>query len=273
MSDALARDQQPEAWSGAAAGYEDAFAPFTRLYVDELLDRLGVGPGTSLLDVAAGTGAVTLAACERGADVLATDFAPGMVEHLAHRLAERGHSTARTAVMDGQALDVDDDAMDVAVSLFGVIFFPDIDAGLRELRRVVRPGGLVGVGTWNVEGFRLVELVSEAVATVLPDLEQPSAAPTWARVGTAEGLQTRLEAAGLIDVTAHLAPRTWAFTDPTEFFRKLPTWSPPVQPLFDVLPAEQIDAAAVAFAEVVARHEADGELTFEALLGIGTAPG
>lgn len=273
MSD-RARDQLPEAWSTSADGYEAAFAPFTGRYVDEALDLLGVGPGTSVLDVAAGTGAVTLRAAARGAQVLATDFADGMVDHLAARVAAAGlEDHVRTAVMDGQALDLDDRAFDVTLSMFGLIFFPDIDAGLAELARVARHGGKVGVGTWNLEGFRLVSLVQEALARAFPGFEPPPTEPTWARVGSAEGLTARLEAAGLTDVTVHLLPRRWRFEDPEDFFRRLPDWSPPVQPLFELLPPEGIEAGARSFAEVVAEEaDADGELVIEALLGTGTVP-
>lgn len=269
----LARDQQPEAWSAGADGYEEAFAPYTGLYADEALDLLGVGAGTEVLDVAAGTGAVTLRAAGRGASVLATDFADGMVAHLTGRVADAGlDDQVRTAVMDGQALDVDDDAVDVAVSMFGVIFFPDIDAGLGELARVARPGGRVGVGTWDLDGFRLVELVQEALRRAFPGFEPPATEPTWARVGSPDGLAARLAAAGLGDVAVHRLDRAWPMDDAAEFFRRLPDWSPPVQPLFDLLPAEGVEAAAAAFAEVVAETvDAHGTLTVTALVGIGTA--
>ncbi len=72
-------DQLPQGWSDGATGYEENFAGFTGLYADTVLDLLEVGAGTGLLDVAAGTGATSLRAAARGATVLATDFAPGMV--------------------------------------------------------------------------------------------------------------------------------------------------------------------------------------------------
>lgn len=269
----LGRDQQPEPWSEGAAGYETSFAPFTRLYADEALDLVEVGPGTRFLDVAAGSGTMSLGAAARGADVLATDFAPGMVELLARRFAASGYGSAQAVVMDGQALDLDDDTFDAAVSMLGLIFFPDLDAGFAELTRVTRPGGMIGVGTWRIAGFRLVELVSEALRRVVPTFEAPAAEPPWARVGTVDGLAAHLGAHGATDVAVHTLTRGWSFEDPARFFLELPSWSPPVQPMFEALPEATLGRAADAFA-AVAGEAADerGELAVDVLFGTARAP-
>ena len=136
--------QRPEGWGPGAARYHTVFAPFTGAFAADLVDVLAIGPTDTVLDVAAGTGAFARRAAARGADVLATDFAPGMVDTLRRVTAEEPGARLRVAVMDGQALDVDDDSFSVAASNVGVIFFPDIAAGLRELARVTRPGGRMG---------------------------------------------------------------------------------------------------------------------------------
>jgi ubiquinone/menaquinone biosynthesis C-methylase UbiE len=197
------RDQQAEAWSDGAAGYDSAFAPFTYPYAREALRLLEVGPGTTLLDVGAGSGAVTLQALKLGVDVVATDFAPGMVELLARRLAEEGRGDVRVAVMDGQALDLEDATFDVAISMLGLIFFADIDAGMRELARVTRPGGRVAVGAWDLDHFHLSTLVRTAVARALPAMDLPTAEPSWSRIGHADGLARLFEEHGLRDVVGH----------------------------------------------------------------------
>jgi len=267
--DQLARDQQSDAWSAGAVGYESAFAPFTFPYAAEALRLLGVGPGSSLLDVAAGSGAVTLQALDLGAEVLATDFAPGMVDLLSGRLAERGRPEVRAAVMDGQALDLEDDTFDVAISMLGVIFFPDLDAGVRELARVTRPGGQVAIGVWDLDHFRLVSLVQDAIARALPDFQRPTAEPTWARIGHADGLIQLFEAHGLREVAVHPVTQWWRFDDPVTFFRELPSWSPPVQPLFDALGEDVLDRVGAAFAEVVAEVSGPDGIRADVLVAIG----
>ncbi|MGZ4707862.1 MAG: class I SAM-dependent methyltransferase [Acidimicrobiales bacterium] len=267
--DGPARDQQAEAWSAGAAGYETAFAPYTFPYSREALRLLGVGPATRLLDVAAGSGAVTLQALELGADVVATDFAPGMVELLSRRLAERGHANVAVEVMDGQALELDDASFDVAISMLGLIFFPDIDAGVRELVRVTRSGGQVAVGVWDLDQFRLVALVQAAVARALPDFVLPTSEPTWARIGHADGLVSLFEQHGLRDVVVHPVTQWWRFDDPVEFFLQLPSWSPPVQPLFDALGPDVLDRVAAAFVDVVAESSGPEGLRADVLVAIG----
>jgi 2-polyprenyl-3-methyl-5-hydroxy-6-metoxy-1,4-benzoquinol methylase len=76
-----------------APGYDDAIAPLMRPFAVTTLDLLGVTGETArlrLVDVAAGTGVVAVEAARRGAEVLATDFAPGMVELMRRRFASEG---------------------------------------------------------------------------------------------------------------------------------------------------------------------------------------
>ena len=118
---------RPEVWSRAAPGYDDAIAPIMRPYAVTTLDLLGLTGGMGrfrLLDVAAGTGVVAAEAARRGAEVLATDFAPGMVAVMRRRFAAEGLG-ARAEVMDGQALGLEGESFDLGTSTFGLIFFPD----------------------------------------------------------------------------------------------------------------------------------------------------
>lgn len=266
-------DQLPDTWSSVAAEYDQSFAGYTGAYSDDLLDIVAIDGMEQVLDVAAGTGAFSLRAARLGAEVTATDFAPGMVELLRERFTAHGYHHCHAEVMDGQALDLPDAMFDLTVSMFGVIFFPDINAGLREMARVTCPGGRVAVATWDLAGFRLVDLVREALRRALPDLDIPAAEPVWARIGDAAGLQAALEGAGLVDVVVHHLTHAWTWDDPQGFFRDLPAWSPPVQPLFQILEAAQIDAGAAAFAELVSdAGGTSGGIDVTALLGMGTAP-
>jgi SAM-dependent methyltransferase len=270
----ISPDRTPDAWSAGAEGYEAAFAPFTGPFSDEALRLTGVGPGTRVLDVAAGSGALSRRAARLGADVLATDFASGMVDLLRARFADEGLDGARAEVMDGQALTLDDDTFDAAFSMFGVIFFPDRDAGLRELARVVRPSGSVCVATWRIEGFRMLDLIGSSLARAVPGFDAPADPPPWAELGDADGLADALRRAGLDDVDVHTVTRPFAPVDPGDFFRALPDWAPTATPLFEALPAEAIDAGAEAFAELIAEliaEQDDGGLgvPMDALLGIG----
>jgi SAM-dependent methyltransferase len=189
---------RPKVWSGVAAGYETSVMPIMQPFAVTTLDLLGLTSATTalvrLLDVVAGTGVVAAEAARRGADVLATDFAPGMVAAMRRRFAAEGLHV-RAVVMDGQTLDLVDASFDLATSTFGLIFFLDPVAGLRELRRVLRPGGRVGIAAWELAGVGLPQLIGEALAQVIPDLPPPPA-PSWAPLGQPEGLEQALLAAG-----------------------------------------------------------------------------
>ena len=111
---------------------------------EALVASLAPGPGDTVLDLAAGTGDVTEAVAERGAQVISTDVSPAMVE----AARRRGISGVEHRVMDMQAIDLPDDSVDGVVSRFGYMLVPDPALALRETRRVLRPGGRLAFATW-----------------------------------------------------------------------------------------------------------------------------
>ena len=128
-------NEMPESTAGDhfATVYEATAHRITGPVSNTALDLVGIGPGTRILDIAAGTGALSGPAAERGATVLATDVAPGMVRRLAERLRPFRRCEARQ--MDGEALTVSDGSFDAAFSIFGVMLFSDWRRGLREQAR------------------------------------------------------------------------------------------------------------------------------------------
>lgn len=269
----LSPQQLPETWSAVATGYDEEFARLTGGYSDELLDLVGLELDEQVLDVAAGSGAFTVRAGRLGAAVTATDFAPGMVEFLRQRIVRENLDRVTAEVMDGQALEFADGTFDLTVSMFGVIFFPDIDKGLAEMARVTRSHGRVCVSTWDLSGFRLTELVQRAFARARPEFAFSQDPPPWARIGDPQGLHDALTRAGLDPVHVHPVTRTWTWDDPAGFFRRMPAWSPPVQALFAAMDPATIEVAARAFTDLV--DELDGPrhgIDVSALIGIGTKP-
>ncbi len=126
-------------WDSAAERYEKNAHPYTARYVDAALARVPLTPASSVLDVAAGTGALAIAAAQTGAQVLATDFSPGMVA----RIAAKAIPNVEARVMDGQALDLPDAGFDAVFSIFGVFMFPDWRKGLAEMARVCARHGVL----------------------------------------------------------------------------------------------------------------------------------
>jgi demethylmenaquinone methyltransferase / 2-methoxy-6-polyprenyl-1,4-benzoquinol methylase len=107
---------------------------------ERAVDLARVGPGSRALDVATGTGDLAIALRERGADVVGVDFSEKMLE-IARKKAPGIEFRAGNAL----ALDFADDVFDAATVGFGARNFDDLDRGLAEMARVVRPGGRVVV--------------------------------------------------------------------------------------------------------------------------------
>ena len=113
-----------------------------------VIERLDPQPGVKWLDLACGTGAAAELAAERGADVTGIDIAPALIETAKERAAERGLDIDYR-VGDAEQLELEDASYDVVSSTCGVMFAPDHEATARELARVVKPGGRIGLVNWT----------------------------------------------------------------------------------------------------------------------------
>jgi ubiquinone/menaquinone biosynthesis C-methylase UbiE len=116
-----------------------------------LVEACDVTAGDHLLDVAAGTGNVAIRAAERGARVVASDLTPENFAMGRREGAERGVELEWIEA-DAEALPFADGAFDVVTSCFGVMFAPDHRAAARELVRVCRPGGRIGIASFTPGG-------------------------------------------------------------------------------------------------------------------------
>src|SRR3970282_2172858 len=114
------REDTRPAWERIARGYDKTNTP-TQMWVgNEGLRRSELRSGMRFLDVAAGSGALSIPAARLGAQVLATDQSPVMLELLRARAHKEG-LTVETHVMDGHALELPDNSFDVVGSQFGVM--------------------------------------------------------------------------------------------------------------------------------------------------------
>jgi ubiquinone/menaquinone biosynthesis C-methylase UbiE len=157
--------ENPDHWDKTARDYQQTAHLFTSHYAEAALARITLTSRSQVLDVAAGTGALALAAARTGAQVLATDFSPGMVACI----AEAGLANVETRTMDGQALDLPDASFDAVFSIFGVIMFPDWRKGLTEMYRVTRPGGHGVVTTWQEQGAATFLLLGQIRSKLFPN--------------------------------------------------------------------------------------------------------
>jgi ubiquinone/menaquinone biosynthesis C-methylase UbiE len=195
-------DLSQRAWDAIAEGYDRTNTPSQMWLGNEGLRRAGLRPGMRFLDVAAGSGALSLPAARLGARVLATDLSPAMLEHLERRARQEGLAV-ETRVMDAHALELEDAAFDVAGSQFGVMLLPDMPHGIGELARVVRPGGRVLVSAYgDPHEIEFLSAFVTAVQAVVPSFEGPpmDPLPLPFQLSDPERLRQVLADAGLVDV-------------------------------------------------------------------------
>lgn len=177
-----------------------------------LVAACGVGPGDRVLDVAAGSGNAAIPAALAGAEVVACDLTPELLDS-GRRLAAEQAVTIEWREADAEALPFADDAFDTVISCVGVMFAPDHHACASELVRVCRPGGTIGLINWTPEGF-----VGQMLAAMKPYTPPPPPGaqppPLWGREdhvralfgGRVTSLSTRRESV-----------RVDRFADPEEF--------------------------------------------------------
>lgn len=170
--------QTQAAWDGVAAGYDEFVTPLLMPLAEELLGRIDLRRGSRLVDVAAGTGALSLPAARLGAQVVATDIAPGMIERLEARAREEGLPNLEARVMDAHNLNLEDDSFDVSASQLGVTVIPDLKHGLGEMVRVTKPGGTVLIGAFGPpQKAEFFGLFLAALKTTVPGFAGPPRDP------------------------------------------------------------------------------------------------
>lgn len=279
MTSATTHDEHvapSEAWDAIAAAYDEHVAPGEKDLAIKGLRLAGLKPGDTFLDVCAGTGGLSLPAARLGAKVLATDWAPKMIERFEARVKAEGLD-AEGRVMDCHNLEIEDDTYDVTGSQFGVMLVPDQARALREMVRVTKTGGkvlLIAYG--NPAEFEALHFMIGAIQAVVPTFEGPSEDEPMLefQVSDPEELRKRLETAGLRDVTldATTQERIEVGTG-----RQLWDWTLGGNPIPGMLVADLTDAQRVdviAVLDRMIRERAGGKgsavLTAPLNIGVGT---
>ncbi|HSI60306.1 MAG TPA: class I SAM-dependent methyltransferase [Ideonella sp.] len=158
---AAIKQRQQATW---ASGDFAVIGTTLQIVGEQLAEAADVRAGEQVLDVAAGNGNATLAAARRFAHVTSTDYVPALLDKGRER-AKAEALPVSFQVADAEALPFGDASFDVVLSTFGVMFAPDQARAAREMLRVVKPGGRIGLANWTPEGFigRLFKLIGAHV--------------------------------------------------------------------------------------------------------------
>ena len=177
-----------------------------------LVEASGIGAGDRVLDVAAGAGNAAIPAALAGANVIASDLVPELLER-GGALAEARGVDLQWLEANAEALPFDDDEFDAVLSCVGVMFAPHHQRAADELVRVCRPGGTIGLISWTPEGFigQMFATMKPYVAAPPPGLQPP---PKWGSARYVRGLLGD----GITDFTAQRrALRVDRFADGVSF--------------------------------------------------------
>jgi len=267
------QEQTRAAWDRIAAGYDEFVTGHYFGLGGEALRRAGLSAGMRFLDVACGSGGLSVPAARLGARVLGVDISPQMIECLKTR-ARRERLEIEGRVMDGHALDLPDDAFDVTGSQFGVMLFPDLPRGLSEMVRVTKANGrVVLIAFGPIEKAEFFGFFVRAVRAAVPGFTGPTETPLPFQLGEPEAFQRRLAAAGLRDVQVEPAATQYPIRSGKHLWDWLMNSNPiPSMILAELrLTAEQIGRIQESLDRQV-RERADGRdvATLTAAINIGT---
>ena len=188
-------------YNSAADHFDDGPLAFWDRYGRRTLGRLDLKPGSSVLDVGCGTGASALPAAEvvgPNGTVLGVDLAEKMLRQARAKAAQRHLQQVEFRLADMTDLGFPDQHFEVIISVFSLFFVPDMQALIRDLWRMVKPGGQLAITTWGHSFFEPVYTVwRAAVRSERPGLY--AAFNPWDRITAPDQLYQLLQSGGVPD--------------------------------------------------------------------------
>ena len=211
------------------AGNFAEIAKYTAAGAEEFIARLALEPGARVLDVACGSGNLSVPAARAGAVVVGVDIAANLLEQARARAAAEG-LTIQFDEGDAEALPYPDASFDVVVSMFGAMFAPRPPLVAAELLRVCRPGGRIALASWTPGGF-----IGQMFKTTGRHVPPPPNMPSPVLWGDEETVRERLrEGVSGLELTRRAVVFDYPFppAEVVEFFR---LYYGPTQRAFDAL--------------------------------------
>jgi SAM-dependent methyltransferase len=204
-------------WDNNIGGYDAAFGAVARQTVRSMLDVARVTPGMQVLDVCCGPGMLAAGALQLGAEAVGLDFSTEAIE-----LARRQVPDGRFQEGDAGALPFPEASFDAVLCGYGLMHLPEPAAAMREMLRVLRPGGRVALSVWDASGAGFT-LVYEAVrARGSMEVALPHG-PDFFQFGSPERLRSALIEAGFTDAAAHSFQQDWCVASTDRYIESILT--------------------------------------------------
>ncbi len=269
-------------WQAAADAWH-RWGPFLGSWLgdatDAMFDLARIGPGSRVLDVAAGAGEQSLRAARRvspGGSVLATDIAPALLERATADAAAAGLTNVETRELDGEALDaLPAGTFDAAISRVGLIYFPDQRRALAGMRHALRPGGRIAAVVYSSPDRNAFFSIPVRIIRERAQLPPPlPGQPGPFSLGADGAIESLFEAAGLREVEVKRVPSPVRLSSAAECVRfERESFGALHQMMAGLTESEQAEVW-TQIEQELAQFESNGafEGPCEMLVGAGTNP-
>jgi SAM-dependent methyltransferase len=219
------KSRQQAAWS---TGDYAVVGTTLQMVGESLCEALDLCSGSRVLDVAAGNGNATLAAARRWCEVTSTDYVPSLLEAGKRRAQAEGHLVSFQEA-DAEKLPFADGTFDAVLSTFGVMFTPDQEQAARELARVCRPGGQIGLANWTPESF--IGKLFKIIGTYVPPAAGVQSPMLWGQSARLD----QLFAASARRIRIETREFVFRYRSPMHFIEVFRTYYGPFNRVFGAL--------------------------------------
>jgi ubiquinone/menaquinone biosynthesis C-methylase UbiE len=248
---AAIKQRQRATW---ASGDYHRIATQIQIVSELMIEALDVRSTERILDVATGSGNAALAAARRGCTVVGADYVPALLDR-ARRRAEADELSIELIDGDAEALPFAGGEFDVTVSVFGAMFAPDPERTARELVRVTRPGGRIGLVAHTPDGF-----IGHVFRTIARHVPPPAGLRSPIEWGKEDRLH-ELFAGSIAELRTERRHYVFRERSPEAWVAAWRTWYGPIHKAFDAVGDAGAAALEADLIEVIGRFNRSGDGT------------
>jgi len=259
---------QRKSWNKFAPGWKkwDSFMMKKLQPIGEaLLDAAKIRDGHNVLDVATGTGEPGLTAARRvgKGKVIGIDLAEEMIRVAKENAESKGIKNYGARVIDATALPFEDNSFDAGICRFGIMFFPNPQAAIKEMVRVLKPNGVIALSVWaSPTKNPWLTVIAGIVNTMLEVPSLPSDAPGVFRFADIKRIKSLFEMAGLRKVNTIEIEGESIFESPEQYWQVMTEVAAPIAQALNKVGIEQREQIKKAVINAAKQYEKDGRVVF-----------